>query len=121
MVGCTTIQVTPTVRVWSYDKTTRISILVPTKNSEFNFHYVGWVTVSDGYELTMPRGQMSASEDEIELKLNSKGGDVKLKVGSGSVVTVSGHSDCTVVLKVNDEMGREFKFNGSYTDHLCKR
>lgn len=121
MLGCVSIQATPTVNVWSYDKTTRIHIVVPTKDTEFNLHYVGWVTVSDGYELTIPRGQASATGDEIGLKRNSKGGDVQLIVGLGSVVTISGSSSCTVVLKMLDEVGREYKFNGSYSDSFCKR
>lgn len=121
MLGCVSIDTTANAHVWSFDKTTSIHILVPTKNTEFNIHSVGWVTISDGYELRIPRGRASVSADEIELKLNSKAGAAQLTVGRDSVVTISGRTECTVVLKIFDEMRQEYKFNGSYTDQICKR
>jgi hypothetical protein len=121
MLGCVAIDATAKARVWSFNKTTSIHIAVPTKNTEFNIHYAGWVTISDGYDLTIPRGRASISADEIELKRNSKGGDTQLIVGKDSVVTISGSTECTVVLKILDEMGKEYTFNGSYTDQMCKR
>jgi hypothetical protein len=120
-LGCVSIKTAPSVSVWSYEKTTRIGISVPTKGTEFNVHYVGWVSVLDDYELRIPRGLASASADQIELKHRTKDGNITLKVGSDSVVTITGNADCAVELQINDETGHAFKFNGTYTNLLCYR